>query len=115
MKIIKEKSESKMKIKKGDTVLVVTGKDNAKTGKIVSVDPKNNKAIVDGINIYKKHVKPNKKYPQGGIIDKSVPIRISNLMVICPNCKKATRIGKKNIGREKRRVCLKCKEVVDAS
>jgi len=115
MRIMEEESKRKMKIKKGDTVLVLAGKDNAKTGKVVTIDPENNSAIVDGINIYKKHVKPNKKYPQGGIIDKSVPIKISNLMVICPNCKKATRTATKNTGREKRRICLKCKEVVDAT
>jgi len=104
-----------MKIKKGDTVLVLTGKDSAKTGKVVSVDPQNNRAIVEAVNIYKKHVKPSKKYPQGGIIDKSVPIVTTNLMVVCPNCKKATRTAAKNTGREKRRVCRKCGEVVDAS
>lgn len=104
-----------MKIKKGDTVLVLTGKDRSKSGKVVSLRLQDNRAIVDGLNIYKKHVKPSKKYPQGGIIDKSIPMEITNLMVICPNCKKATRTAAKNAGREKRRVCRRCGEVVDVS
>lgn len=102
-------------IKKGDQVLVTAGRDKGKTGKVLTVNTKVLKAVVDGVNIYKKHVKPSSKYPQGGIIDKNVPIVISNLAVVCPACQKPTRIGYKNTGRDKRRFCKKCGEVVDAS
>lgn len=101
-----------MNIIKGDTVLVLAGKDRSKTGKVVLVDVKNGKALVEGVNVYKKHVKPNKKYPQGGIIDINAKISISNLMIICPSCKKATKVNSKNLKREKRRACKKCGEVI---
>ncbi|MCX6809424.1 MAG: 50S ribosomal protein L24 [Candidatus Berkelbacteria bacterium] len=105
----------KFKIKKGDTVLVGTGKERGKTGKVVTILTKSDRAIVEGLNIYKKHAKPSKKYPQGGIMDVNSPIKIDNLTVICPGCKKASRIKMKNTGREKRRVCVKCGEVSDAT
>jgi large subunit ribosomal protein L24 len=99
-------------IKKGDTVAVLTGKDKGKSGKVLHIDKKNQKAIVDGLNVFKKHVKPSKKYPQGGIIDINSGIKISNLMIICPACKTRARIMMKNVGRDKRRACKKCKEVI---
>jgi len=101
-----------MKITKGDIVLVAAGKDRGKTGKVISVDAVSGRAIVEGLNIYKKHVKPSKKYPQGGIIDKNQPIQISNLMIICQGCKKAVKVKMKNFGKEKRRACKNCGEVV---
>lgn len=104
----------KTKIKVGDTVMIVKGKDAPKSGKIVSVSPKASKAIVEALNQYKKHIKPSKKYPQGGIVDMSQPIEISNLRIVCPSCKKAARVSFKNSGREKRRICKKCNEVIDA-
>lgn len=104
-----------MSIRKQDTILVIKGKDRGKTGKVVSVNVKAHKAVVEGLNQYKKQVKPSKKYPQGGIIDISLPIQTANLMVICPTCKKAARSKQKNEGREKRRVCAKCSEVLDAT
>jgi len=103
---------SMSKIKKNDNVLVITGKDRGKTGKVIVV--KNEKAVVQGLNVYKKNVKPSNKYPQGGIVDINAPIKISNLMVVCPGCKKAVRVKSKNTGKDKRRVCVKCSEVVDA-
>lgn len=105
----------KIRIKKGDNVLVLAGKDRNKTGKIIKINTKDKKAVVEGINIVKKHIKPSQKYPQGGIIDKNAPLQISNLMVICPSCKKAARVKVKNTGKDKRRVCGKCGEVLDAS
>lgn len=104
-----------MNIIKGDIVLVLNGKDRAKTGKVVLIDPKSSKALVEGVNVYKKHVKPSKKYPQGGIIDVNARISLSNLMVICPSCKKATKVNAKNLRKEKRRVCKKCGEVISAA
>ena len=104
-----------MKITKGDNVLVITGKDRGKTGKVVSVDLKLERVIVEGLNIYKRHVKPSKKYPQGGIVDKNLPVRVSNLMVVCQGCKKAVRVSMKNTGKEKRRTCKKCGEVLSVA
>ncbi len=102
----------KLKVQKNDLVIIIGGKDKGKTGKVMNVNSQNAKAAVEGLNVYKKSVKPSKKYPQGGIIDINAPIQISNLMVICPACKKATRIGVKNAGKEKRRICKKCSEVI---
>jgi len=104
-----------MKIKKNDNVLVVKGKDRGKTGRVIAVFPKTSKIIVEGLNIYKKHAKPSPKYPQGGIMDVNMPISSANIQVICPNCSKATRVSFKNSGKDKRRVCRKCGEVIDAT
>lgn len=103
-----------MRLKKGDQILVNTGKDRSKSGKVILVDPKSNKVIVEGVNLYKKHVKPSSKYPQGGIIDKNMPINASNATIVCPGCKKATKVKFTGEGKEKRRVCAKCKESLDA-
>jgi len=103
----------KYKFKKGDNVVVQTGKDKNKSGQISSIETKSGKAIVAGINIYKKSTKPSKKYPQGGIMEISKPIDLSNLLVICPNCKKTSRIKIKNSSDANTRVCNKCSEALD--
>jgi large subunit ribosomal protein L24 len=102
-------------IKKNDNVLVIAGKDKGKTGKILSVFLKTGKVVVEGINQYKKHIKPSGKYPQGGIIDFNAPMEASNVMVICPGCSKSSRVKVKNTGKDKRRICGKCGEVIDAA
>ena len=94
---------SKLHVKTGDTVVLLTGdykdkfedKGKRKTGKVLEVSPKENKVIVEGINMISKHTKPNAKYPQGGIIKQEAPIHISNLNVIDPSTNKPTRIGRK--------------------
>ena len=88
---------SMLKIKKGDTVKVIAGKDKDKEGKVLAV--KDGKVIVEGINMISKHTKPNAKYPQGGIIKQEAPIHISNLNVIDPSTNKPTRIGRKKDGK----------------
>ena len=85
---------SKLHVKKGDTVLVLSGNDKGKQGKVMSVDPEKNRAIVEGVRIISKHTRPNAEHPQGGIIKQEAPIHISNLMVI-GNDGKPTRIGRK--------------------
>ncbi len=90
-----------MKIKKEDTVVVVAGNDAGKTGKVLKVFPKKNRVIVEGVNIRKRHTKPNQQYPNGGIIEKEMPINASNVMVIDPKTNEPTRIGKKLIIDEK--------------
>jgi len=103
-----------MKIKKNDMVLVTKGKDRGKSGKVIGVDLGKSKIIVEGRNIYKAHVKPSKKYPQGGIIDKNMPIRVENVAIICPGCNKATKIKFSGSGKDKKRLCVKCRETLDA-
>lgn len=85
----------KLHIKKGDIVFVNAGDERGKTGKVLSVDKKNNRAFVEGINLVKKHTKPNAKYPQGGIIEQEASIHISNLQVVDPAKGGPTKVGRK--------------------
>jgi len=103
-----------LSVKKEDTVLVITGKNKGKRGRVISVLPAKQKLIVEGVNVKKKHMKPNKQYQQGGIIEKESPVTLSNIMLVCPKCDAPTRIGNRELedGR-KLRVCKKCKEVMD--
>lgn len=102
-----------MKIKKGDTVLVISGKYRGKTGKVLKAFPKEGKVLVEGVNIVKKHVKPKRVGEKGQIVQIPKPIDVSNVKLICPSCKKATRVGykifEKEGEKEKVRVCKKCK------
>ncbi len=85
----------KLHIKKGDTVMVITGESKGQKGRVLRVDRNREKAIVEGLNLVSKHTKPNAKSPQGGIIRKEAPIHISNLMLIDPSSGKPTRIGRR--------------------
>lgn len=85
----------KIRLKKGDTVIVRTGKYKGKTGKITATHPTENKVTVEGINIVKKHIKPNKANPQGGIIELTKPVWVSKVAIVDPSTKKASRIGYK--------------------
>lgn len=85
----------KIRLKKDDTVVVLVGKDKGRTGKIVATHPAENKVTVKGINMFKKHVKPNKQYPQGGIIDITKPIWVSKVAIVEPTSKKPSKIGYK--------------------
>ncbi len=87
--------QKKLHIKKGDTVQVIAGDDNGKKGRVLEVIRKTDRAIVEGVNIIKKHTKPNTEYPQGGIVEKEAPIHISNLMVVDPKTGESTRIGRR--------------------
>ena len=84
---------SKLHIKKGDTVKVIAGDDRGKEGRVLSVEAKKNRAIVEGINIVTKATKPNAQHPQGGLIKKEAPINMSNIMLLDPKSGKPTRIG----------------------
>jgi large subunit ribosomal protein L24 len=83
----------KIRLKKGDNVIVTAGKYKGQTGKIVATHPRDNKVTVEGINIIKKAVKPNKTYPQGGIIEMTKPMDVSKVAIVDPSTKKASRIG----------------------
>ena len=96
-----------MVMKVGDEVLVIAGKDKGKKGKIETSLPKKGKVVVSGINLYKKHAKPDGKMTKGGIIDLTKPLSVSNLLIICPNCHLPTRVGADQKEKGKR-VCGKC-------
>lgn len=98
------------KLKKGDNVLVIAGKDKGKHGMIERVFPKIGKITVVGINIAKHHLKPSRKNPRGGIMDKITPFDISNVTLVCPRCSQPTRVGYKITDTKKFRICRKCKE-----
>ena len=100
------------RIRKGDTVYVNAGNDKGKTGKVLSVDPEAQRAIVEGVNMVSKHTKPNAKQPQGGIIKQEAPIHISNLNLIDPQSGKATRVGFKVEGGKKVRFAKKSGEEI---
>ncbi len=103
-----------MQIKKGDIVLVVTGKDAGKKGKVLRVLPRDNRLVVEGVNRVKKHQKPNQSIPQGGILNVESPLNASNVMLVCNKCNKPTRTGNKILeNKEKVRVCKKCGEILD--
>lgn len=105
-----------MKIKTGDTVLVTNGKDQGKKGKVLKVLVGKNRLVVDGINILKKHAKPNPKHPHGGVVDFPGPIDASNAMVVCSSCNKPTRIGYKILeDGTKIRVCRRCQGGIDSA
>ena len=97
-----------MNIKKGDTIVVLSGKDKGKQGKILTADPKAEKVIVEGVNIATKHQKPRKQGEEGGIIKVETPIYACKVMVVCPKCGKPTRVAHKLDDGKKVRVCKKC-------
>ncbi|ANQ53890.1 50S ribosomal protein L24 [Thermosipho sp. 1063] len=102
------------KIRKGDTVKVLSGKDKGKTGEVITVIPKEDKVIVRGVNIVKRHQRPNAQMRQGGIIEKEAPIYVSKVALVCPSCGNATRVGFKFLEDGKKvRYCKKCGEVID--
>lgn len=102
-----------MKIRKGDTIIVTTGKDKGKKGKVASVDTKNMTVLVPELNLYKRHMKKNETYPQGGIIELSRPLQISKVMLICPKTSKPTRVSYRVEGGVKKRFSLKAGTIID--
>ena len=98
-----------MKIKKGDKVKVLQGKDSGQTGKVERVFCKENKVLVEGVNVYKKHQKPRGEGQTGGIVSLSRPLLVSKVALICPKCNQTTRVGSQTDKKEKFRICKKCK------
>lgn len=103
----------KLHVKKGDTVVVLSGKDKGKQGKIVEALPKKAKVVVEGVNLVKRHTKPSQANPQGGIITKEAPLNACKVMLVCPACKKATRVKMTANAGALVRTCKKCGEVID--
>ena len=95
-------------VRKNDNVLVMTGKDRGKRGRVLKVLPTKNRVVVEGVNLIKRHTKPNpQRQIKGGLVEREAPMHASNVQVVCPECGKATRIGRKV------RICRKCEGVVD--
>ena len=99
---------NKMSIKKGDTVVVLSGKDKGKQGKVLAAMPADRKVIVEGINVVSRHTKPRKQGEEGGILKKEAAIYACKVQKVCPKCNKPTRIGHKVEGDKKVRICKKC-------
>ena len=103
-----------MKIRKEDNVLVISGKDKGKKGKIRFVYPRDNRILVEGVNMIKTHSRAKAQVRQAGIIEREAPISMANVMLVCPRCSKPARVGFKTLddGR-KVRICRSCKEAID--
>lgn len=103
---------AKVHVRKGDKVLILSGKDKDKTGKVLEVMPRAGKVIVEGVNIIKKHQRPTRDNPQGGIIEREAPIYSSKVMLVCPRCSKPARVGRQFLADgQKVRYCKNCGEV----
>jgi len=106
-------NKTKVHVRKGDTIVVVSGKNEGKRGKVLGVDPANSRIIVEGVNVVKRHSRATRSLPQGGILEKEAPIHSSNAMLFCTKCNKPTRIKKETRGSGvKERVCRHCGEVL---
>ena len=101
----------KLNLKKGDTVVVLSGKDKGKQGKIIQALPKKAQVVVEDVNKVKRHTKPSLKAPQGGIIQKEMPLNVCKVQLICPACNKPTRVAHKLVDGKNLRACKHCGEV----
>lgn len=99
-----------MKIQKGDIVLIISGKDRGRKGKVIETLPKDGRIAVEGVNIRKKSVRPKKSGEKGQIIQTPAPLHVSNAKLICSKCGQPTRVGYKIEGEKKYRICKKCKQ-----
>lgn len=104
-----------MKLKINDTIKVISGKDKGKTGVITKIFRDTNRVLVDGLNTYKKHIKPQGEQQQGGLVTLSRPLPVSNVMLVCPHCKKPTRVTYQAKGSDKVRVCKLCQKPITNS
>lgn len=97
-----------MKIKKGDQVLIISGKDRGRRGKVLKTLPQEERTMIEGINLRKKHRRPRRTGEKGQIVESPAPIDISNVKLICPKCGKAARVGYRMTEKKKYRICKKC-------
>jgi large subunit ribosomal protein L24 len=106
---------NKLRIRKNDIVKVISGKEKGKVGRVLKVDRETGRIIVEKINMVKRHIKPGKAHPQGGIVEKEASMSFSNVMIMCDKCNKPTRIANAVDGTGKRsRTCKRCGEVLAA-
>ncbi len=101
-----------MKLKKGDKVRVVKGKDSGKEGAVERVWPKNRRVTIAGVNLFKRHMKPRAEGQKGGIVDFVRPLPVSDVALVCPKCKQLTRVGYKITDHDKVRICRKCEQEI---
>jgi large subunit ribosomal protein L24 len=104
---------TKLGIRTGDKVRVIAGKDKGKEAKIIATLPYKSRVIVERINMVKKATKPTQRQPKGGILEIEAPIHVSNVMLLCPSCSQATRVGRKRVEGTAVRVCKKCGNDID--
>jgi len=104
---------NKFRIKKGDTVEVIQGKEAGKRGKVMRVLEGEERVVVERVNFIKRHVRPSQKTPQGGVIEREASMHISNVQLVCPGCGKPARVGVRAEGEDKVRYCKKCNVQVD--
>lgn len=102
-----------MKIKTNDKVKILSGKDKGKTGKVIQVFPTEGKLVVEGLNVIKKHLRSKSKSEKGQVLELSAPFSASKVLLICPKCEKAVRVGFKTEGDKKYRICRKCTQHID--
>ena len=102
-----------MKIKINDKVKISSGKDAGKTGKVIQAFPKDEKVVVEGVNVMKKNLKSKKQGEKGQVIELAGPLHVSKVALICPKCNLETRVGYKIEAKDKKRVCRKCKEIIE--
>ena len=102
-------------VRKNDNVLVTTGKDRGKRGRVLKVLPEKNRVVVEGLNVIKRHTKPNpQRQIKGGVVEREAPMHASNVQIVCPECGKATRVGRRILGDGRKvRICRKCEGVLD--
>ena len=114
LKKVLESHNNKLHVKKDDNVIVITGKDKGKKGRIIAAYPRENRVLVEGVNMVKRHTRPNQANPQGGIIEREAPIHVSNVMHVDPKSGKPTRIGYKVLDNgEKIRIAKKSGQEID--
>lgn len=103
----------KLRIKKGDTVEVIQGKESGKRGKVLRVEAAEERVVIERVNFIKRHVRPSQKTPQGGVIEREAGIHISSVMLVCPGCGQTVRVGVRMEGADKIRYCKRCNVQVD--
>ncbi|WP_241158293.1 50S ribosomal protein L24 [Cohnella candidum] len=114
LKKVLESHNNKLHVKKDDNVIVITGKDKGKKGRVIAAYPRENRVLIEGVNMVKRHTRPNQANPQGGIIEREAPIHVSNVMHIDPKSGKPTRIGYKVLDNGKKvRIAKKSGQEID--
>jgi large subunit ribosomal protein L24 len=107
--------DAKVRIRKNDIVKVITGREKGKVGRVLKVDRENGRLFIEKLNMVKRHIKPGKTHPQGGIVEKEAALAFSNVLIMCDKCNKPTRIGMLlNPGGTRDRICKRCGDVLEA-
>jgi large subunit ribosomal protein L24 len=106
---------TKLSLRKNDQVQVMAGREKGKTGRILKVDSKSGRVTVEKINLVKRHTRPTQQNPQGGIVEKELPLHYSNVLLMCPKCNRGVRHGKKMTEKKKVRVCKRCDETLETA